>query len=659
MMKTIEIDTGLKASYLGNLKASPSFKRYAFVQAQTNIEKNHYEHTLYVGVGKQIKKVKKLNKNQQFIFLTDDVLLLDLQKNKTEQTALKDKQIQSYYRYDLNKKSLEKAFELPFRGSIEAVIDETTLLVSAVMTPADHVLYQGDQKARDAYLKEHKKQQAYEAIDHIPYLSNGRDFTTDQQKQLFIYHINSGNLKPILKPHTSAGIVLLSNDKRSIYFTAQDKQMVASLTPDVYQYDLKTDTSRILYQKRDYKIANLIEFDNKLVALASDMKAYGLNQNCDFYTLEDHTLKPLAIFSQSGGNTIGSDMRLLKSNQHLIYDNTYYFITTIDDHSELYALQEDGNLNPVFRMSGSLDGIVMNQDRMMTIGMTNQDLQEVHIFDESLSVIETCTTFNTWLDQYHVIEPEVVECHFENHTVKGFVLLPKDYNPSKSSPAILNIHGGPKTVYGQVFYHEMQYWANQGYVVMFANPRGSDGKGDQFADIRGKYGTIDYDDLMAFVDQVIHTYQGIDENHLYLTGGSYGGFMTNWMVAHTDRFKAAVTQRSISNWLSFYGTSDIGYFFAQDQTGGHPLNDMDQLYEQSPIKYAMNIKTPLLLVHADKDHRCPIEQAQQLYAILKLNGVDSELFWVKNENHELSRGGKPQARLARLEAITSWFEKYK
>jgi dipeptidyl aminopeptidase/acylaminoacyl peptidase len=131
--------------------------------------------------------------------------------------------------------------------------------------------------------------------------------------------------------------------------------------------------------------------------------------------------------------------------------------------------------------------------------------------------------------------------------------------------------------------------------------------------------------------------------------------MTNWIVGHTTRFKAAVTQRSISNWLSFYGTSDIGYYFATDQTGGHPVVDTDKLWNQSPLKYAPKMKTPLLIVHSDQDYRCPIEQAMQLFTVLKAQGVETKLVWMKNENHELTRAGKPQARIKNLIEIINWF----
>jgi dipeptidyl aminopeptidase/acylaminoacyl peptidase len=164
---------------------------------------------------------------------------------------------------------------------------------------------------------------------------------------------------------------------------------------------------------------------------------------------------------------------------------------------------------------------------------------------------------------------------------------------------------------------------------------------------------------MNFTDLVIKKTKQIDENNIFVTGGSYGGFMTNWIVGHTNRFKAAATQRSISNWLSFHGTSDIGFYFSKDQTAGHPTKDTNLLWHQSPIKYAMEVKTPLLFIHSDEDYRCPIEQAMQFYSILREKGLETKFVWFKGETHELSRGGKPQARIKRLKEITDWFEKFK
>lgn len=203
----------------------------------------------------------------------------------------------------------------------------------------------------------------------------------------------------------------------------------------------------------------------------------------------------------------------------------------------------------------------------------------------------------------------------------------------------------------------MQVWVNLGYIVFYCNPRGGDSYGDDFADIRGQYGGIDYEDIMTFTDFVLENY-ALDENRMGVTGGSYGGFMTNWIVSHTNRYKVAATQRSISNWISFYGTSDIGYYFGPDQTDADPIADFDKAWEQSPLKHAHNIKTPLLFIHSDKDYRCPIEQAMQLYTVVKKRGVDTRFIWFKNESHGLSRDGKPKSRIKRLEEITNWMNQY-
>jgi len=237
-------------------------------------------------------------------------------------------------------------------------------------------------------------------------------------------------------------------------------------------------------------------------------------------------------------------------------------------------------------------------------------------------------------------------------------MKPFNFEPGKKFPAILEIHGGPKTAYGEVFVHEMQLLASEGYVVIYCNPRGSDGRGNEFADIRGKYGTIDYEDIMQFVDEAVKRYEFIDENKIGVTGGSYGGFMTNWIIGHTDRFKAAVSQRSIANWISKFGTTDIGYFFVEDQHFATPWSNYEKLWWHSPMKYADKVKTPTLFIHSDEDYRCWLVEAIQMFTSLKYHGVESKLVIFKGENHDLSRTGKPLHRLRRLKEIIEWFDKY-
>ena len=194
--------------------------------------------------------------------------------------------------------------------------------------------------------------------------------------------------------------------------------------------------------------------------------------------------------------------------------------------------------------------------------------------------------------------------------------------------------------------------------MIFSNPRGSDGYGEEFADIREHYGERDYQDLMEVVDEALKRFGFIDEERIGVTGGSYGGFMTNWIVGHTKRFKAAVTQRSISNWVSFFGTTDIGYYFAPDQIGKDPWSNLDGYWEKSPLKYAPNVETPLLIIHSIEDYRCWLPEALQFYTALKYLGKRVELALFPSENHDLSRSGKPKHRVKRLELIAGWMERW-
>lgn len=225
--------------------------------------------------------------------------------------------------------------------------------------------------------------------------------------------------------------------------------------------------------------------------------------------------------------------------------------------------------------------------------------------------------------------------------------------PRKDKAVVLEVHGGPHTNYGYGFMFEFQLLAAAGFTVIYGNPRGSSSFGDAFATaILGRYGSVDAEDLLAMLE---HALAG-ETPPVHLTGGSYGGFMTNWLIAHSDRFRSAVTQRSICNWLSFFGTSDIGYDFTPVEQGGNPWQDTEKLWAQSPLKYVANIHTPLLIVHSEADYRCPIEQAEQLYMALKCLGREVRLMRFPDEGHELSRSGRPDRRIARLEAIVAWFK---
>jgi dipeptidyl aminopeptidase/acylaminoacyl peptidase len=242
--------------------------------------------------------------------------------------------------------------------------------------------------------------------------------------------------------------------------------------------------------------------------------------------------------------------------------------------------------------------------------------------------------------------------------IDGFLVKPIDWQEGKKYPLVLSIHGGPAGQYGVDWYHEFQVYAAKGYAVLFTNPRGSTGYGQKFErGILGEWGGKDYLDIMNGLDAALKKYPWIDQERMGVTGGSYGGYMTNWILGHTDRFKAAVTLRSVSNFISDDGTRDGAYGHAPD-FGGDIFQKMDLYWDRSPLKYAQNVKTPTLILHSDNDYRVPIEQGEQWFRALKHFGVLTEIVFFPRENHNLTRTGEPKHLVESLNWQLYWFDRF-
>lgn len=260
------------------------------------------------------------------------------------------------------------------------------------------------------------------------------------------------------------------------------------------------------------------------------------------------------------------------------------------------------------------------------------------------------------LDRLDLSDPEPLEVVGEGgQRIDAWVMKPVGAEPGGRYPLVLQVHGGPHAAYGYGFFHEFQLLAAAGYGVLFSNPRGSSAYGEAFSRaVVGDWGGIDFRDVMAAVDAACRL-DWVDPDRLGVAGGSYGGYMTTWIVGHTDRFKAAVAMRALTNWYSFYGTSDIGVRFTELEVPGNPWDDEERLLRHSPIRYAHRVTTPILLIHAEEDYRCPIEQAEQFYTAVKRRRVPAEFIRFPGEDHNLSRSGRPRSRLERLRHILRWF----
>jgi dipeptidyl aminopeptidase/acylaminoacyl peptidase len=331
--------------------------------------------------------------------------------------------------------------------------------------------------------------------------------------------------------------------------------------------------------------------------------------------------------------------------------------------TSLYAVTLDGDVEPLLTPEGLISDITLDRSRQKLAYIWGhfKDPGQIWFRDLADGTERQLTRFTEeWMSEVDL--GTVEEVWFEGadgNQLQGWILKPPDFDPGHSYPSILEIHGGPWTQYGEIFMHEFYLLAANGYVVSFSNPRGGQGYGEEHARaIHHRWGDRDYADVMAWADYVA-ALPYIDRERMGVTGGSYGGYMTAWIIGHTDRFKAAVAQRVVSNAISFWGSSDVGILFEDPWADCQPpWENFEAYWRQSPMAYIGNARTPTLVIHSEQDMRCNLEQGTQLFLALRRLGVETEMVVFPDESHGLSRIGRTDRRVARLGHIVRWFDRF-
>ena len=500
-----------------------------------------------------------------------------------------------------------------------------------------------------------------QVIDEVPYWSNGRGYVNKLRSRLYIYE--NGAARALTDEFTDVYMGGLCEGRVCLI-----ESRYTDIEPEGNRlFELDTAT----LERRELSVAEgAAHYDawplpgGRTAALVNMREKYGLNENARVYLHENGEWRCLYGGGEhSFNNSVGSDVKSGRGFDGSVpceRGGGLYFLDTLGGSSHIVRVDEaDGSVRAVTQPGANITDAAFYKDGFAAVILRGKSGCELcHIGPDGEET--RLTDFNTGIfEEYEYSAPQKLD--FVNslgRTIEGWVIPPAGMEPGKKYPTILDIHGGPKTVYGDCYFHEMQLWASRGFAVIFCNPTGGDGGGDEFADIRGDYGGQDFRDIMAFVDTALERCAFIDRERLGVTGGSYGGFMTNWIIGHTGRFKCAASQRSISNWVSFGNTSDIGHRFAKDQTGATPWENLEKVWGQSPLKYADRVKTPTLFIHSEEDYRCPLPEGMQMFYALKVHGVPARMCIFKGENHELSRSGRPQNRVRRLREITEWMEKY-
>ncbi len=285
---------------------------------------------------------------------------------------------------------------------------------------------------------------------------------------------------------------------------------------------------------------------------------------------------------------------------------------------------------------------------------------ELFLFEPATKKYTQLTRHNEPLfSQLDLTQPEEIwYSSFDGKKINAWILKPPQFDASKKYPMILQIHGGPHGAYGWTMYHEMLWMAAKGYVVLFPNPRGSTSYGQEFSNIiQHRYPGDDYKDLMAGVDEVLKRGY-VDEKKMGVTGGSGGGLLTNWTVTQTNRFAAAVSQRSVANWESFWYTADFTLFLPT-WFRTYPFRDPEEFLSRSPTRYVEKINTPIMFVEGDVDLRTPPAQGgEAMFRALKALKKTTVMVRFPGESHDLSRSGRPGHRVERMQHIVNWFDKY-
>lgn len=334
-------------------------------------------------------------------------------------------------------------------------------------------------------------------------------------------------------------------------------------------------------------------------------------------------------------------------------------ITCLEDAGRVKVVRVEPDRTVDLLLDGDrvITGVSPSPDgsRLAYAAVAPTDPGEIHIDHGG---VDTHTSLN---DEFRSEIPLVAPEHFtvisDGEVIDAWVYLPDGDEPV---PVLLNIHGGPATQYGYTFFDEFQVYAAAGYGIVACNPRGASGRGVEFVRaVRGDgWGVVDETDVMAVLDAALERTPRLDADRIGVMGGSYGGFLTAWLIARSDRFRSAVVERALLAWPSFGGTSDIGSTFSRMYLDAELPDDLDRLWQASPLALAHDITTPTLIVHSENDFRCPMEQAEQLFMALMKQDVEAQLLRFPGEGHELSRSGTPRHRVERFEAILDWHDRH-
>ncbi len=479
------------------------------------------------------------------------------------------------------------------------------------------------------------------------------------KRQLFLISAEGGESEQITEMDFNVGDVEWASDGNRIYFSGdplEDDEYNDDYTRNIYMINLESnEVTQVFEMDGNQRSPSVSPNGRFLTFLQSDERGAPTNIMLTALNRNGEPTGSLTNLTENWEFSPGSPGWTPNNN-------TVRFSAQIRGNSHLFEVNRNG---------GDVRQVTQGERRLSSFSTTDNGRLMAYTATDAVTPAEVfvsradgnrevqLTRFNEeWMADRTVNPAEEILWTVDDGTeIQGWVIKPVGYEEGESYPLVLKIHGGPHSYYGNTWFQAFHTLSASGMFVFYPNPRGSSSYGHDFTYATiGQWGFMDEEDFLKGVDAVLEKYPDIDENRIGVGGGSYGGFMTNWLTARfPDRWKAAVTSRSISNWFSWYGSSDA-QGLTEFEFGGYPWEKQDLYWDLSPMKYVENVETPTLIIHSEEDWRTPITDGEQWYMALKKMQVPVEFVRYPRSSHGLSRTGEPWLLVDRLERKRSWFE---
>ncbi|MBN1317650.1 MAG: S9 family peptidase [Anaerolineales bacterium] len=639
-MDKLQISDLISYKFPYGIQLSSDGTKAAFLVKQAELEENCYFSDLYIcrlDSGRVFELTSK-RKIVTFDWSSDGEYIHFVEWGKNESTV---------YQITVDSGEIHSTSTLPGQANSIRWLDDRRMLF---IEPVDISPSGERQKDSDCLV-----------VDELAFFRDGYGYTNKQRRHLFLFDAQAQECIEL----TGGALDVEAFDVHGerIVLSGNDYDQIAPLRNDLYLLNLDDRKMERLTDRSFMFHGPRFITENVVGVLGSDIAQFGFRQNKEViaFNLDDRRIESLtpgwdkSVRQQS----ISTDLWLADSQISCASGGKYYCVTTERDSAYLNAISLNGEISRSTEETGAVYDFDVKNDTVVYAAFRNTHLPELYTIDNGVEKQLTALHTNLLTNKL-ISNPEYFTVTTEDGVeIDAWLIRPVDYQPGKRYPAILKIHGGPKAISSSIFFHELQALVNAGYAVFTCNPRGSDGRGDAFhSAILGNFGTIDYDDIMTVVDHAIQYFDFIDPERLGVTGPSYGGYLANWIIGHTHRFKAAVSVNGISNLVSMIGTTEIGYYWLEQYLNASPWDNPDKYWFHSPLRYADQVDTPTLFLQSEQDYVCGIGQGFEMFTALKKMGVDTRLCIFQDESHAFMRNGKPKNKIRYLIEMLAWFDAY-